>query len=35
MTHINDNRIEQCLNDIHTYENWGCLLAVQNVVRTK
>ena len=27
MEQINDNRIEQCLNDIQKYEKWGNLLS--------
>ena len=29
---IKDNRIEQCLSDIQTYEKWGNLLAGQSWV---
>ena len=29
MKQIKDNRIEQCLSDIQTYEKWGNLLAGQ------
>ena len=32
MEQINDNRIEQCLNDIQKYEKWGNLLAGQSWV---
>lgn len=30
MIHIKDYRIEQCLNDIQEYEQWGNLLAGQS-----
>ena len=30
MVHLQDNRIDQCLNDIQKYEKWGNLLAGQN-----
>ena len=29
MVHLQDNRIEQCLNDMQKYEEWGNLLAGQ------
>ena len=32
MEQINDNRIDQCLNDIKKYEKWGNLLAGQSWV---
>jgi len=32
MKSINDNRIDQCLNDIQKYEKWGNLLAGQSWV---
>ena len=32
MNQINDNRIDQCLNDIQKYEEWGNLLAGQSWV---
>ena len=32
MTHIKDSRIEQCLNDMQKYEEWGNLLAGQSWV---
>ena len=32
MAHIQDERIDQCLNDIQRYENWGKLLAGQSWV---
>ena len=32
MNQINDNRIDQCLNDIQKYEEWGKLLAGQSWV---
>ncbi len=31
MKQIKDNRIEQCLSDIQTYEKWGNLLAGQSL----
>ena len=31
MKQIKDNRIEQCLSDIQTYEKWGNLLAEQSL----
>jgi len=30
MKSINDNRKDQCLNDIQKYEKWGNLLAGQS-----
>lgn len=30
MAHLQDNRIDQCLNNIQKYEKWGNLLAGQN-----
>ena len=32
MAHLNDERIDQCLNDIQKYERWGNLLAGQSWV---
>lgn len=32
MVHLQDNRIEQCLNDMQKYEEWGNLLAGQSWV---
>lgn len=32
MAYIQDNRIDQCLNDIKKYEKWGNLLAGQSWV---
>lgn len=32
MAYIQDNRIDQCLNDIQKYEEWGNLLAGQSWV---
>ncbi len=32
MVHLQDERIEQCLNDIQKYEKWGNLLAGQSWV---
>lgn len=32
MAHLQDNRIDQCLNDIQKYEKWGNLLAGQSWV---
>ena len=29
MAHLQDSRIEQCLNDMQKYEKWGNLLAGQ------
>ena len=31
MEQINDSRIDQCLNDIQKYEQWGNLLAGQSL----
>lgn len=31
MVHLQDNRIEQCLNDMQKYEEWGNLLAGQSL----
>ena len=32
MAHLQDERIDQCLNDIQKYEKWGNLLAGQSWV---
>ena len=32
MAHLQDERIDQCLNDIKKYEKWGNLLAGQSWV---
>lgn len=31
MVHLQDERIEQCLNDIQKYKKWGNLLAGQSL----